>query len=123
MNAQGLVFQKDEGRSLWLFGDLCTIKFAGEALSVTEVKAFPQNGPPPHIHRREDESFWVLDGDFSVMLGQQMLTAGPGTFVHVPKGTLHTYKNIGRAPGRMIVMLTPGDSRRCGKSWASRPLN
>ena len=37
-----------------------------------------QNGPPPHIHLREDESFWVLDGEFSVSLGDRTLMAGPG---------------------------------------------
>jgi mannose-6-phosphate isomerase-like protein (cupin superfamily) len=83
-------------------------KFRGEALSVTELTAAPQNGPPPHIHMREDESFWVLDGEFSFFLGERTLTAGEGSFVHIPKGTLHTYKNVGSTPGRMIVLLTPG---------------
>jgi mannose-6-phosphate isomerase-like protein (cupin superfamily) len=73
-----------------LFGDPYTFKFSGEALSVTELTAFPQNGPPPYIHLREDESFWVLDGVFSVLLGERTLTAGQGAFVHFPKGTLHT---------------------------------
>jgi mannose-6-phosphate isomerase-like protein (cupin superfamily) len=91
-----------------LLGDLYTFKLSGEALSVTELTAFPQNGPPPHIHLREDESFWVLDGEFSVLLGERTVQAGPGAFVHIPKGTLHTYKNTGSTPGRMIVLLTPG---------------
>jgi mannose-6-phosphate isomerase-like protein (cupin superfamily) len=103
---------KGEGRSVWLLGDLYTFKLTGEALSVTELTAFPQNGPPPHIHVGEDESFWVLDGEFSVLLGERTLRAGPGAFVHVPKGTLHTYKNIGNTPGRMIVLLTPGGFAR-----------
>ena len=50
-----------------MLGDLYTFKVTGEALSVTELTAFPQNGPPPHIHQREDESLWVLDGEFSVL--------------------------------------------------------
>ena len=103
-----MVLTKGEGRTIWLLGDLLTLKLTGEALSVTELTAFPQNGPPPHIHLREDESFWVLDGEFSVLLGERTLTAGPGALVHIPKGTLHTYKNTGSTPGRMIVMLTPG---------------
>lgn len=95
-----MVLTKGEGRSIWLLGDLYTFKFKGEALSVTELTAFPQNGPPPHIHLREDESFWVLDGEFSVLLGERTLTPGQGAFVHVPKGALHTYKNIGSTPQR-----------------------
>jgi mannose-6-phosphate isomerase-like protein (cupin superfamily) len=108
MDAQSLLVSNGEGRSIWLLGDLYTFKISGDALSVVELTAFPENGPPPHIHLREDESFWVLEGQFSVLLGEESLTAGPGAFVHVPKGTLHTYKNVGRTPGRLIVMLTPG---------------
>jgi mannose-6-phosphate isomerase-like protein (cupin superfamily) len=112
MNTHEVALTKGEGRSIWLLGDLYTFKFSGEALSVTELTAFPQNGPPPHIHLREDESFWVLDGEFSVSLGERRLTAGQSAFVHIPKGTLHTYKNIGSTPGRMIILLTPGGFER-----------
>jgi mannose-6-phosphate isomerase-like protein (cupin superfamily) len=108
MNAQSLLVPHGKGTSVWLLGDLYAFKISSEALSVVELSAFSQNGPPPHIHLREDESFWVLDGEFSVLLGEQALTVGPGAFVHVPRGTLHTYKNVGRTPGRLVVMLTPG---------------
>jgi mannose-6-phosphate isomerase-like protein (cupin superfamily) len=84
MNTHEVALRKGEGRSIWLLGDLYTFKLTGEALSVTELTAFPQNGPPPHIHQREDESFWVLDGEFSVLLGERTLT-GPG------KGRLYTF--------------------------------
>jgi hypothetical protein len=50
----------------------------------------------------------VLDGEFTLLFGERNLTAGPEAFVHIPGGTLHTYKNTGSKPGRMIVMLAPG---------------
>ena len=112
METHDVTLTKDEGPSVWLLGDLYTFKHMGEALSVTELTAFPQNGPPPHVHLRENESFWVLDGEFSVLLGERTLKAGPETFVHIPKGTLHTYKNVGNTPGRTIVLLTPGGFER-----------
>jgi mannose-6-phosphate isomerase-like protein (cupin superfamily) len=115
MNTHEVALTKGEGRAIWLLGDLYTFKLTGEALSVTELTVFPQNGPPPHIHQREDESFWVLEGEFSVLLGERTLTAGQGAFVHIPKGMLHTYKNVGSTPGRMIVLLTPGGFERL---WA-----
>src|SRR5260370_39385597 len=62
--------------------------------------------------RSSFRSLWVLDGEFSVSLGERTLTAGQGAFVHIPKGTLHTYKNTGSTPGRMIVLLTPGGFER-----------
>jgi mannose-6-phosphate isomerase-like protein (cupin superfamily) len=108
MDTHEVALKKGAGRSVWSPDDLLTFKFSGEALSVTEETAFPQNGPPPHIHAREDESFRVLDGEFSIMLGERTLTAGAGAFVQVPKGTLHTYKGIGRTPGKMLVMRAPG---------------
>jgi len=108
MNTEELALTKDEGRSIWLLGDLYTFKMAGDALSVIEITSFPQNGPPPHIHLREDESFWVLEGQFSVLLGQRTIAASAGAFVHVPRGTLHTIKNTGSTPGKVIVLLTPG---------------
>src|SRR5260370_42569488 len=112
MNTHEVALPRGEGRSISVLGDLHRFKVTGEALSVTELTAFPQNGPPPHIHQREDESLWVLDGEFSVLLGERTLTAGQGAFVHIPKGTLHTYKNTGRTPGRMIVLLEPGGFER-----------
>jgi hypothetical protein len=57
--------------ALRILGDLGIFKLTGEALSVTELTAFPQNGPPPQIHQREDESFWVLDGEFSFLLSEK----------------------------------------------------
>jgi mannose-6-phosphate isomerase-like protein (cupin superfamily) len=101
-----------EGRSFWVLGDLCTVKLSGDALSVAEMTVFPRNGPPPHIHEREDESFWVVDGHFSILLGDRRFKAEAGAFVHVPHGTLHTYRNDGTVPGKMIVMITPGGFER-----------
>jgi mannose-6-phosphate isomerase-like protein (cupin superfamily) len=104
--------QPGQGESFWVLGDHYTFKAASEetlgSLAVVEILAFPQNGPPPHIHGREDESFYVLDGTFSVLDGGQWFEAGAGAFVRIPKGTLHTYKNVGVRPGRVLVILTPG---------------
>ena len=86
MNTHEVALRKGEGRSIWLLGDLYTFKLTGEALSVTELTAFPQNGPP-HIHQREDESFWVLDG------------AGQGAFVHIPKGMLYNLQEYRQHAG------------------------
>jgi quercetin dioxygenase-like cupin family protein len=111
--AGGVVaLERGRGESFWVLGDHYTFKISSQqakgALAVVEIVTFPQNGPPPHIHRREDESFFVLDGDFSVLVGDRWSEAGTGAFVHIPKDTLHTYKNIGTKSGRLVVILTPG---------------
>jgi mannose-6-phosphate isomerase-like protein (cupin superfamily) len=100
-----------QGESFWVMGDHYRFKISAEetrgSLTVVEIIAFPENGPPPHIHHREDESFYILDGTFSVRIGDQRFGVSTGDFVHVPKGTLHTYENIGTAPGRLLLTLTP----------------
>jgi len=63
-NVSGFTLQPGIGKSLWVLGDLYTFKVVGEetggAIAVLEVQVQPQNGPPPHIHHREDETFYVL---------------------------------------------------------------
>lgn len=96
----------------WVFDALHTAlvrgRQTGGVYSISEVKSFPQTGPPPHIHLREDEDFYVLEGEFSFLLGGETIRAVAGDFVHVPKGTVHTYRNVGTAPARHLVVLTPG---------------
>ena len=67
----------------------------------------PQGGPPPHIHRNEDETFYVLDGTPTFRLDQQIVIAGPGDFINIPKGMLHNFRNLSEEPMRMILTFTP----------------
>jgi quercetin dioxygenase-like cupin family protein len=57
-------------------------------MAIVELTAFPGNGPPPHIHHCEDESFYVLDDTCSLLLANETLQASTGAFVHIPRGTL-----------------------------------
>jgi mannose-6-phosphate isomerase-like protein (cupin superfamily) len=103
--------QKEPSSILSVLGEIISFKITadetGGSLCVVELMAFPYNGPPPHIHHREDESFYVIDGAFSFLLGDRTFEAGPGFFCRVPKGTLHTYQNVGAEPGKALVILTP----------------
>jgi hypothetical protein len=95
--------QPGQGESFWVLSDHCRFKISsqetGGALAVVELTAFPQNGPPPHIHHREDEAFYVLDRTFSVLLGSQSLEARMGAFSERVKNLSAlsglAYKNIG----------------------------
>ena len=88
-----------EGNSLWVLGELVTYKTTSEqtggAYSLFEVMTRPGAGPPPHVHHREDESFYVLEGEFEFSGDEETLRVGAGSLLYVPKGTLHTHKNIG----------------------------
>jgi mannose-6-phosphate isomerase-like protein (cupin superfamily) len=101
-----------EGRSLWVLGELVTYKTSGErtggAYSLFEVASRPGIGPPPHVQHREEEAFWVLEGEYEFLIEGRTLTASSGTLIYVPKGTLHTHKNASEDVSRMLVTQTPG---------------
>jgi quercetin dioxygenase-like cupin family protein len=101
-----------EGKTIWMVGtDLITFKATGEdtggAYALFDSLVLPGGGPPPHIHTREDESFYVLEGEFEFLAGDHWIKAAPGSFVHVPKGSLHTLKNAGDKVGRLLTLVVP----------------
>ncbi len=111
MNSKAVTLQSGEGKSLWVLGDLYTIKLAGDetggSFAMLEARVQPQNEPPPHVHLREDETFYILEGEFTFLHGDHKFTAISGSVVHIPKGTLHTFKNVGTSWGRFVVVITP----------------
>jgi quercetin dioxygenase-like cupin family protein len=86
-------------RSRWVLGELVTHKIpshqTGGAYSLFEVTTQPGAGSPPHVQHREDESLYVLEGDFEFLLHGNTLIAGAGSLLYVPKGTLHAHRNVG----------------------------
>ena len=115
-NDQGVVrVPSGEGETLWVLGDFVTFKADGESasLSVFEGLIPPGGGPPPHIHFQQEEGFYVLEGTFSFLSGDKTIEAEPGSFMWIPRGTLHTFKNTGAQSGRVLVTSTfPGSHER-----------
>jgi mannose-6-phosphate isomerase-like protein (cupin superfamily) len=68
----------------------------------------PEFASPYHTHHREDESFYVLEGEVAFVCGGTWLKAGPGTFVYGPREIAHGFKVIGNIPARMLLMCNPG---------------
>jgi quercetin dioxygenase-like cupin family protein len=101
-----------EGESVWLVGDLIEVKLASEdtggAYSMVEETSPPQGGPPPHIHHNVDEALYVLEGEVEFMAGEQTIRASAGAAVYNPRGTLHTFRNVGTSPSRILALLSPG---------------
>jgi mannose-6-phosphate isomerase-like protein (cupin superfamily) len=99
-------------KSLWVFGELVMWKITsyqtGGAYSLFEVATRPGGGPPPHVQHREDEAFYVLEGEYEFLVEGRTINAGAGSLLYVPRGNLHTYNNAGEEPGRMLVSQTPG---------------
>ena len=100
------------GERIWIVGDTLTFKATadttGGTLTAIECEAAPGGGPPPHVHVNEDESFYVLDGGFEILLGDELLRAGPGDYAFVPRGTVHRFANVGDDVARILILFTPG---------------
>jgi quercetin dioxygenase-like cupin family protein len=103
----------DSGDRYWGPGDvyrfLITGAETGGAYFVMEAIVPPGGGPPPHVHRDEDETFYVAEGECDFLLGDRTITAGPGDFVNVPRGSVHRFQNTGDVPARLILTFTPAN--------------
>lgn len=101
------------GQTVHLFGNLLTFIVRGAdtgmRFSMVEAYTAPAAGSAPHLHRDDEESFYVLEGTYQIVRGKERLTCGPGTFTHVPKGVPHAFTNIGDGPARMIILNWPAD--------------
>ncbi len=95
----------------------------GGAYFAMEAVVPPGGGPPLHIHRNEDETFYVVEGECDFRLGDETLTAGPGDFVNVPRGSVHAFHNAGAAPARMILTFTPANIEKFFEETLERALN
>ena len=76
-------------------------------LAALEAINGPGEGPPLHVHTREEETVYVLEGEFRWKLGDELSVTGPGSFVFMPRGVSHTWQVIGEGDGRMLVTFFP----------------
>ena len=75
---------------------------------VIELTADPGfAGPRPHLHHAHEELFYVLDGEFDFFVGGEVRRVGPGSFVSVPPGVMHDFRNPGTGPARWLGMASP----------------
>ncbi|MEW6050251.1 MAG: cupin domain-containing protein [Candidatus Zixiibacteriota bacterium] len=99
------------GKVYSVLGDHVACKLVGEecgdAISVFEVTVAPHSGPPPHVHLHEEEAYYVLQGSFDFLQGERIIHAKPGEFIRFARRTMHTYKNTGDMPGRLLAIYTP----------------
>src|SRR5690348_10450236 len=95
----GFLLSPSDGETIWIVGDTLRFKATsaqtGGAFTVFENVSLPGSGPPPHWHENEDESIYVIDGEFEILLGTKTMRAEPGAFVFVPKRTVHRFRCIG----------------------------
>jgi len=113
---RAVVRQPGAGRTVAVVGDvyrfLATGEDTGGRYALWEAVVPPGGGPPPHVHSREQEGFYVLEGEITFTVGDQRLVAGAGTFANLPVGTPHSFKNEGGRPARMLISVAPAGLER-----------
>jgi mannose-6-phosphate isomerase-like protein (cupin superfamily) len=100
-----------QGRTIAVVGDvyrfLATSEDTNGKYALWEALVPPGGGPPPHVHSREEEGFYVLEGEITFTIGHQRLIASAGMFANMPVGTPHSFRNEGGKPAKMLISVAP----------------
>jgi len=107
---QEITTEAGQGEARWWFGGLAVIKATAEdtdgQLTIVEVTEPPGMEAPLHVHHREDEGFWILDGEVTLYVGDETIEAKAGDFAWGPRDVPHRY-TVGPNGCRMLFLCTP----------------
>jgi quercetin dioxygenase-like cupin family protein len=84
------------------------IKVARPELSLLEFEIQPGGGVQPHFHKGHSDSFFVLEGELEIHVGDDVVTAVPGSYALAPPGVVHFFRNVSDAPARALNLHVPG---------------
>lgn len=73
----------------------------------TMIESHTAGGTPWHVHTREDEYFYVVDGEITVWCGKEEFRAGPGCFIFLPRGIPHAWDVTSRSKATVLMMTVP----------------
>lgn len=122
------VVRPGEGECVAMTGNLYTFQAVAEdtdgAYTFFEGVVPPGAGPPPHAHSREVEGIYVLEGELTFYAENESFQLGPGCFISVPRGVVHSFKNLGTETARMLDLVAPSGMenfiRECGRPVVDR---
>lgn len=110
--ADACFLEPGEGQAIWFLRNRMSVKATAETtgggFGLVESTIAPGFSPPLHVHHREDESFYVLEGEVTMQCGERRFRASAGAFVFLPRGVPHSFVVEGDRPARMLTLLTPG---------------
>jgi quercetin dioxygenase-like cupin family protein len=108
--AKAFGLKEGEGEARWWIGGMATIKATGKETGgrYTLVEVLEPDGveAPLHVHHREDEAFWILEGELTFQVGDETIKASPGSFLFGPRDVPHGY-TVDSGPARMLWVLSP----------------
>jgi len=125
-NESAIIIEPGEGRVLRAFGEEVIILLDGEQTGGRQTMWLettpPEGGPPLHFHINDDETFHVLEGQMAFFQNSKWYEVGPGGSAFVPRGQMHTFKNVGEGNSRMLLSTSPAGFdvffSRCAEEWA-----
>lgn len=104
------------GRTIAVVGDVYRFMATGEdtngKYAIWEALVPPGGGPPPHVHSREEEGFYILEGEITFTINGEKVVAKAGTFANMPVGTPHSFKNESDRPAKMLISVAPAGLER-----------
>lgn len=109
------------GASGDIYATLATGEQTNGGYYLTHAIVPPGGGPPPHIHTREEEAFYVVRGELVFLAGDREVVATVGTFVNVPRGTKHRFRNDGAEDAEMIFWFAPAGIEGLFREIGERP--
>lgn len=105
-----------DGRTIAVVGDVYRFLATGDdtngKYALWEAIVPPGGGPPPHIHSREAEGFYILEGEITFQIGEERVVATTGMFANMPIGTSHSFKNESNLPAKMLITVAPAGLER-----------
>lgn len=111
MNRNPIINNSPQGRTIAVVGDVYRFLATGDdtngKYALWEALVPPGGGPPPHVHSREEEGFYILEGEITFQVGDKRLVASPGVFVNMPVGTPHSFKNESGKTARLLISVAP----------------
>lgn len=112
--------------SKWYMGNLTTNlaewKDTNGAFFLVEVTLVPGNEPPPHVHSREDELFYVLEGGFDVYVGKEAFSVTTGECIFLPRMKPHAFL-ISSPRMRLLTLFSPGGLEEAFRSMSEPAQN
>ena len=112
MQAKSTSHPAGERKPVKVMGEIITCRVtSGETngvCSMIEEVTPPQGGPPLHIHEREDEILYILEGEYEVQRGASVFNAAKGSWVILPRNVPHGFRNRRDTPSRLLATMTPG---------------
>jgi quercetin dioxygenase-like cupin family protein len=118
-----------QGHTVAIVGDVYRFLATGEdtngKYAMWEAIVPPGGGPPPHVHSREDECSYIIDGEITLSINSERVVATAGMFANLPVGTPHSFTNESNQSAKMIISVAPAGLEHVlrGRSSACRRNN